>query len=122
MPRALPALLLLAVLGLTGCGQGADEDAAPARTAAPTSAGYTQEVRGNFLESCLENATNTADGAATEEQLMQTCACILGKVEQEYTEREFVDFEKRLLGGKASDEESGRLVSWSTGCARGAAS
>ena len=121
MRPALPALLLLAAVGLAGCGGGSDEEAAPARTAVPTASGFTQEVRGNFLTSCVENATNTAGGAATQEQLTQTCECILGKVEQEYSEPEFAEFEKRLLGGSASDEESGRLVSWSTECARTAA-
>ncbi len=120
MPRALPALLILAALGLSGCGGG---DAEP-QAAAPTSAetGYSNAVRANFLGSCLENATRTANGAATEEQLTQTCECILGKVEGEYSETEFAEFEQRLLGGKASDEESGRLVNWSTACAKDAAS
>jgi len=116
------ALLLLALLGLTACAGGTDEDAAPRRTTTPTPAGYSQEVRGNFLASCLENATNTANGAASQEQLTQTCECILGKVEQEYSQSEFADFEKRLLGGEASEQESGRLVNWSTECARGATS
>ena len=122
MRPVLPVLLLVAVLGLTGCSGGTDEDAAPVRTPAPAATGFTQEVRGNFLESCIENATNTANGAATAEQLTRTCECILGKVEQEYSEPEFADFEKRLLGGTASDEESGRLVNWSTECARTATS
>lgn len=117
--RAASALLLLAVLALSGCSDGSEQDAAPAVSSVPD--GYSQEVRGNFLRSCLENATNTADGAATQEQLMQTCECILGKVEQEYSESEFADFEKRLLGGGASDAESDRLVGWSTECARAAA-
>jgi len=117
------ALLVLALLGLTACAGGADEDAAPRRTSTPTpTTGYSQEVRGNFLASCLENATNTANGAASQEQLTQTCECILGKVEQEYSQSEFADFEKRLLGGEASEKESGRLVDWSTECARGATS
>lgn len=109
----------MAVL-LTGC-SGSSSDAAPAPelTEEPTSgSGYSQEVRGNFLASCLENATRTAEGAATQEQLTQTCECILGKVEQEYSEAEFTSFEQRLLGGRASDQESGRLVTWSTDCAR----
>jgi hypothetical protein len=116
MRRALPALLVLAAFGPTGCGGGSAETAAPAPSQEPS--GYSQEVRGNFLDSCLENATRTAKGAATEEQLTQTCECILGKVEQEYSEAEFAEFEQRLLGGKASDEESGRLVNWSTQCAQ----
>ncbi len=114
MRRLLPGLLVLAAV--TGCSDAGD-DAAPARPS-PTSTGYSQEVRANFLTSCIENAKNTAGGAATEEQLSLTCECILGKVEQEYSEAEFAAFEKRLLGGGASDEESGRLVNWSTDCAR----
>ncbi|MCW2678839.1 MAG: hypothetical protein JWM62_240 [Frankiales bacterium] len=122
MRPAVPSLLLLAVLGLTGCGGGADPapEAAPVNTPTPT--GYSQEVRGNFLDSCLDNATNSAKGATTEEQLTQTCECILGKVEQEYSQTEFADFEKRLLGGTASDEERGQLVNWSTECAQTATS
>lgn len=122
MRRALPGLMLLAVLGLTGCGGGGEQDVAATRATAPTAAGYSQEVRGNFLGSCLENATNTAGDAATEEQLTQTCECILGRVEQEYSQTEFAGFEKRLLAGDASDAESGRLLDWSTECARGPAS
>lgn len=123
MRRALPALLLLAAVGLAGCGGGTEDEAAPARTAAaPTATGYSQEVRSNFLDSCLDNAKNTAGGTVTEEQLTQTCACILGKVEQQYSEPEFAEFEERLLGGQASDEESGRLKGWSTDCARTASS
>ncbi len=121
MRSALPALLLGAVGALTGCGAASDGDAAPVRTAT-TPTPYSQEVRGNFLDSCVENAANTAGGAATQEQLTRTCECILGKVEQEYSEAEFADFEERLLGGQASDEESDRLVGWSTDCARASAS
>lgn len=84
MRRALPALLLLAAVGLSGCG-------------------------------------GDPDNGAAQEQLTQTCACILGKVEQEYSEAAFAAFEQRLLGGSASEQESDRLVSWSTECARGAA-
>jgi hypothetical protein len=120
MRRALAALLLLAALGLTGCGDDSGADAAPVRSQA--SGGYSDEVRSNFLASCVENATRTAEGAASEEQLTQTCECILGKVEREYSEQEFGEFEQRLLGGNASDEESGRLVNWSTECAQEASS
>lgn len=122
MRRAPAALLLLGVVVLSGCAGGSDRDAAPAPTAAPTPTGYSQAVRSTFLDSCLENATSTADGAATQEQLAQTCECILGKVEQEYDETEFAAFEKRLLGGSASAQESSRLVDWSTECARSATS
>ncbi len=120
MRRPLPALALLAVLGLTGCSSGSPASAPPPE-AAPASTGYSQLVRTTFLDACVDNARNTADGAATDEQLTQTCECILGKVEQQYSESEFAEFEKRLLGGDASDEESGRLVNWSTDCAREAA-
>jgi hypothetical protein len=121
MRRALPALLVVATLALAGCGGGDDEPAAAA-PAPPSPTGYSQAVRDNFLTSCLQNATNTAGGAATEQQLTQTCECILGKVEQEYDEADFADFEKRLLGGEASAEERGRLTDWSTECAGGASS
>ena len=116
MRRALPALLLLVALALPGCGGGA-EDAAPAPQEEQPAA-YSEQVRDNFLESCIDNATNTSNGAATEEQVTRTCECILGKVEGEYSEAEFAEFEKRLLGGKASEQESARLVDWSTACAR----
>ena len=79
---------------------------------------YSESVRKSFLASCLDNATRTSKGAVTPEQLRQTCRCILGKVEAEYSQEEFTEFEGRLLGGRASDEESGRLVGWSTDCAK----
>ena len=107
MRRLLPPLLLLA-LTLTGCG-----DDAPAESADR----FSSEVRENFLDSCLDNAKKTSQGAATEEQLTQTCECILGKVEQEYSEAEFRSFEERLLGQTATDEETAQLAGWSTECA-----
>jgi hypothetical protein len=118
-----PALLLLAALTLGGCGGGdTPEPEAAAPTTPAAAVAYSADVRQNFLTSCLENATNTAKGAATEEQLTRTCECILGKVEAEYSETEFAEFEKRLLAGEAEDEESGRLVRWSTDCAKEATS
>ena len=105
-------LLLLAVacgVALSGCAD--DEGSA-----------YSDSVRQNFLGSCVENATRTSDGKATREQLQSTCRCILDKVEQEYSEDEFTAFEKRLLGGQASKQESDRLVGWSTECAKEATS
>ena len=113
-------LLLLAAAGavvLTGCAADTTDEQ-PSGTAAT----YSSSVRANFLSSCVENATRTSDGAATPEQLQQTCRCILGKVEQEYSESEFTQFEKRLLGGQATREESSRLVDWSTTCAKEATS
>jgi hypothetical protein len=114
-----PALLLLAVLALPGCGGGGSASEAGLAGSTPTAAaGYSADVRKNFLTSCLQNATNTASGAATEEQLTQTCECILGQVEAEYSETEFAEFEKRLLAGEAEAAERDRLVGWSTGCAK----
>lgn len=112
MHLSLPVLLI--ALAVAGC-SGTQDGAAPAAEQAAT--GYSADVRRNFLGSCLDNATNTANGAATREQLTQTCACILGKVEKEYSESDFAAFEQRLLGGTASQEESDRLTTWSTDCA-----
>lgn len=120
MRRALPPLLLAGVLGLTGC-SGGEEQAAPAPGGSPAPTGYSALVRTTFLDSCVDNARNSSRGAASEEQLTRTCECILTRVEQAYTEAEFAEFEKRLLGGDASGEESDRLASWSTACAREAA-
>jgi hypothetical protein len=110
----------LAVLALTvvvsGCTGGGEQEP---RSAAAT---YSADVRETFLSSCVENATRTSDGTATAAQLQQTCTCILGKVEQTYSEAEFTAFEKRLLGGDAAPEESSRLVDWSTACAKEATS
>ena len=117
--RLLPLLLLAA--GLTGCG-GSDPVAAPESDPTPSASTYSEQVRGTFLDACLDNAKNTASGAVSEEQLRTTCECILGKVEQEYSEAEFARFEQRLLGGGASAQESGQLTTWSTDCAREAAS
>jgi hypothetical protein len=121
MRPALPCLALVTAVALTGCG-GGSPDAAPDGDATPSAAGYSADVRENFLTSCIDNATNTAGGAASEEQLTQTCECILGKVEQEYSEAEFAEFEQRLLGGEASEQENSQLVGWSTSCAEEAAS
>jgi curli biogenesis system outer membrane secretion channel CsgG len=109
MRCALPRLALLAVLALAGCG---------GEPAEQVDGRYSADVRKNFLDSCLENAINSAAGRADEEQLAQTCACILGKVEAEYSEQEFTEFEQRLLGGTASDAESAQLVGWSNDCAK----
>ena len=127
MRRRASSLLLLATLALAGCGGGGDSEPAAQQQPTPTAtagggAGYSADVRANFLTSCIENARNTAKGAATEEQLSQTCECILGKVEEEYSQADFAAFEERLLGGTATDEESGRLVRWSTDCAKEATS
>lgn len=115
MRPAPPALVLVAVLGSAGCG-GDEPTASPASPSAST-AGYSAEVRENFLRSCVTNATQTGGGAASEEELTRTCECILGKVEQEYSEVEFAQFEQRLLGGTASEQETARLTQWSTSCA-----
>ena len=116
MHRVLLALLLVLSGGAVACAEG--EVALPARTPEATTTAYAADVRRNFLDSCLENATRTAEGSASREQLVTTCECILGRVEQEYTQAGFAAFEKRLLGGMASDAESKRLVGWSTDCAR----
>lgn len=108
MRRALLCLALLAALA--GCGGDDGKTAADGR--------YSADVRGNFLDSCLENAKNAAAGRADEEQLTRTCACILGKVEAEYSEEEFTQFEQRLLGGTAAEAESTQLTTWSNDCAR----
>ncbi len=112
MRRLLPALLL-AALALTSCGD--DDPAAPAAGDSPGR--FAADVRENFLESCVQNAKETSDGDATDEQLQQTCECILGKIEREYSEAEFAAFEQRLLGDTASEEETSQLAQWSTDCA-----
>ena len=119
MPRALLPWVLLAAGMLAGCAD-ARPGAAPDQTSSPTAAGFSQEVRDNFLSSCLDNATNSSNGDATQEQLSATCACILGKVEQEYSESEFAQFEQRLLAGEASADENEQLTTWSTECAESA--
>ena len=113
MRSALPLLALAATLALSGCGGDAENTAGDGR--------YSVDVRENFLESCLDNARNATAGRADEQQLTQTCECILGKVEADYSEEEFTQFEQRLLGGTASDAESSRLVTWSNDCSREAA-
>lgn len=124
MRRALPGpllatLLLIALPALAGCGDDAAPVASPSNDASP---GYSAEVRDNFLTSCVDNARTTANGAASEEQLQSTCECILGKVETELSEKEFAQFEQRLLGGTASKQESDQLTQWSTDCATAAGS
>lgn len=113
MLRSLALVATLALAGCGGSGSGPEDGAGDGR--------YSADVRANFLDSCLENATNSADGRANEEQLTQTCECILEKVEEEYSEEEFSQFEQRLLGGTASEAENSRLVSWSNDCATSAA-
>ena len=110
MRRALPLLALSATLALAGCGGGSDDASGGSR--------YSSEVRENFLDSCLQNATNTAGAQASQEQLTRTCECILGKVEAEFSEKDFRRFEERLLSGTASDAESTKLVDWSNECAQ----
>lgn len=113
MRRALIPVVLAIGLALSSC---ADDTSTP-ESDDTASGGYSQEVRDNFLSSCLQNATNSSNGAVSEQQLRATCECILGKVELEYSESEFAEFEQRLLSGEASDEESARLEGWSTECA-----
>ena len=115
------AAVLLSVLMLAACGDGKPDTASPRASSVPGGA-YSAEVRENFLTSCLENATKEAGGSASREQLTQTCECILGKVEQEYSEAEFAKFEHRLLDGDASEQENAQLVGWSQECAQEAAS
>lgn len=115
------AVLLVCVLSLAACGDSGSDDALPEASASAGSA-YSDEVRENFLTSCIENATKEAGESASREQLTQTCECILGKVEQEFSETEFAEFEQRLLSGEASDQENAQLVGWSQECASDAAS
>ena len=110
MPRLLPALLVGAALALSGCSDSSEPE--------PEPTGFSADVRRNFLSSCVENATKTSQGRASEEQLDTTCECILGKVEQEYDEAEFREFEQRLLDGSATEDENARLTQWSTACAQ----
>ena len=123
MRRVGCSSLVALALALSGCAS----DTPPAtaqgesRTSPSARVAFSAEVRGNFLDSCVENAKATAGDSATTEQLLQTCECILGKVEQEYSESEFADFEKRLLDGTASEQENDQLVGWSTDCAEGSA-
>ena len=118
MRPVLPGLLLTALL--TGCG-GDSSTAASTPSATDSSTAFSAEVRENFLTSCVQNARAASNGAADDEQLTRTCECILGKVEQEYSESEFSQFEQRLLGDTASDEETAQLTQWSTSCADEAA-
>ena len=110
MPRLLPALVVGAALALTGCSGSPEPE--------PEPSGFSADVRRNFLSSCVQNATKTSQGRASQEQLDTTCECILGKVEQEYDEAEFRAFEQRLLDGSATEDENVRLTEWSTSCAQ----
>lgn len=110
----LPCLAATAVLALTGCGgtaatEGPDD--------APAPAGFPSDVRDGFLASCVANARNTASEQVAQEQLVRTCDCLLGKVEQDFSASGFADFERRLLGGQASTSERAQLRQWSTSCA-----
>jgi hypothetical protein len=123
MRRSLPAVLLAGAALLSACGGDTTEPAPANEETTPATAQaarFPEQVRGTFLDSCVENATQTAGGSASEQVLQQTCECILGRVEKEYTQTEFAAFEQRLLGGTASAEESGRLTAWSTACAEDA--
>lgn len=110
-PVLLRTLLLATALALTACSS--ENPPEPS----PSSQAFSAEVRENFLTSCVENAAATAGDAADEEQFGTTCRCILGKVEQEYDEAEFADFEQRLLNETATAQESAQLEQWSTSCA-----
>ena len=77
--------------------------------------------RAIFLSACEENARATAKGKATENQLKQTCSCLLAKVEAHYSFDEFARFERDLQAGTAKGEDSANLLNWSTQCAREAA-
>lgn len=112
MRRAATSLALVAALAVAGCGSEPD---APTEQA---SGRYSADVRTNFLDSCVRNATNSATGEVDEQQLTSTCECILEKVEAQYSEAEFAQFEQRLLGGTASDADSQQLVAWSNDCAQ----
>lgn len=107
----LRTLLLVAVVTLSGCSSGDDSEPAPTPDA------FSAEVRENFLSSCVENAAATAGDAADEDQLDATCRCILGKVEQEYDEAGFEEFEQRLVDETATEQERVQLEQWSTECA-----
>ena len=107
----LRILVLAAVVALSACSNESPPEPDPTPNA------FSADVRQNFLTSCIENAAETAGEAADEEQLGATCECILAKVEQEYDEAEFAQFEQRLLDGSASEAESAQLEQWSTSCA-----
>ena len=107
----LRTLLLASAVVLAGCANETVPEPAPSPQA------FSAEVRENFLTSCIENAAATAGDAADEDQLGATCECILGKVEQEYDEAAFAEFEQRLLNETATAEESAQLEQWSTSCA-----
>lgn len=109
------AAFVMAVAVIAGCAGGDPEGNSGAVFAGER---YPAENREAFLTACVDNAQRTSGGRATDAQLEDTCKCLLERFEDNYSLDEFKAIEQDLTAGTVDDEGAGRLLNWSTQCAR----
>jgi hypothetical protein len=98
---------LLALVALAGCTSSNTKDDSKKGTGK-----YAENVRTNFIDSCIKTAVKTGDGK--EADYRKTCACVLGKIEErlpydkagannDFQEAEKIIGEGRTLPAELSD-------------------
>jgi len=88
--RAVLTVTVIA-LGAQGCGGGSDDGAA-------SSGDWPEEVRSNFLTSCIASA----EASGLTEGARDYCECMLGRLQDSLTAEEFAAAESAITRGEAS--------------------
>jgi hypothetical protein len=79
---------------------------------------YSRTIENNFLNSCVQNATQTAGAAGAGKDFHAICQCTLSKVESQYSESRFRSLEQQLAANQAPSADSNRLEQDAMDCAR----
>lgn len=99
--RVLRTVLTVTVLALGAPGCGGDSNNGVA-----SAGGWPEEVRANFLRSCVASA----EAAGLTEGARDYCECTLGRLEESLTAEEFAEAESAILRGEESGIDLGALA------------